>query len=137
MALPACQSLKEWKVTNIVTHPKRYVKVQQDLPAQQYLKTGRYQKAIDAYKAAHTENPSDQALLNNYIKTIEEINNIANKSFRVKNYDQAGKIYSLLLKNYSGFKRYKKRLSFDSDFLNTRITDFSNRKIKSTYLSNN
>jgi len=87
------------------------------------MKTGDYQKTIDVYKAEYAKHPQDQALLREYVKSLEEMNDAADSSFERENYNSAGKTYNVLLKNYPAFKVFTHMLSFDRAKLNAKLTD--------------
>ena len=87
------------------------------------MKTGDYQKTIDAYRAEHAKNPQDQVLLREYVKSLEEMNGAADSSFEREDYTSAGKTYNVLHKNYPAFKAFTHMLSFDRAKLNAKLTD--------------
>lgn len=76
------------------------------------------QKGIDAYGAERGKHPHDQALTRNYIKDLEDLRVSADRASENGNLAQAGRIYSVLLKNY---REFPKRLSFGQDYLNTKL----------------
>jgi tetratricopeptide (TPR) repeat protein len=87
------------------------------------MKTGDHQKNIDIYKAEYAKNPQDQALLREYVKSLEEMNDAADSSFEREDYTSAGKTYNVLLKNYPAFKAFAHMLSFERAKLNAKLTD--------------
>jgi tetratricopeptide (TPR) repeat protein len=97
--------------------------VQETVSNKKFMKTGDYQKTIDAYKAEYAKHPQDQALLREYVKSLEEMNDAAYGSFEREDYTSAGKTYNVLLKNYPAFKAFTHMLSFDRTKLNAKLTD--------------
>ena len=87
------------------------------------MKTGDYQKTIDAYKAEYAKHQQDHALLREYVKSLEEMNDAADGSYKREDYTSAGTTYNVLLKNYPAFKAFTHMLSFDRAKLNAKITD--------------
>jgi len=85
--------------------------------ARQYLIAGDFKKAIDSYKACYKEYPDDPVLLDNYINTIEDMKNLADRALSRENFVSAGKIYQALWKNYKYFKKFYKSLSFPEKYL--------------------
>jgi tetratricopeptide (TPR) repeat protein len=105
--------------------PKRSVhkSAQAATQARQHLAAGEYQKAINNYRSAYRNRPQDQALLEDYVKDLEEIKKAADKASNENNLALAGRIYDVLLKNYSYFKDFSRMLSFDRTHLDTKLTD--------------
>jgi tetratricopeptide (TPR) repeat protein len=84
---------------------------------------GDYSRAIEVYKFSFANYPENQKLLSNYLATLENIKRVADRSFEKKDYNLAGKTYYALLSQYSYFKNVAQLLSFDSEFLNARVTE--------------
>ena len=84
-----------------------------------------FQRALDAYEVIRLKYPKDSILLQSYVKAIENIKNRADMAFKKKDFTSSGKIYNILLSNYSRFNDAEQFLSFDSKFLNASITDCS------------
>ena len=61
---------------------------------------GEYQKAADIYAVAHQKHPRDQALLKEYVQSIEKIKTIADEVFARDDFISAGQLYAVLIKNY-------------------------------------
>jgi len=89
--------------------------------AQPYLKKGDFQKAIDVYQGAYQKDPKDSLLLVNYIKTLEQIKRHGEKAEAREDFALAGSTYDILLRNYPQFADFVHSLSFDADFLETKI----------------
>jgi tetratricopeptide (TPR) repeat protein len=85
--------------------------------------TGDYQKTIDAYKSEHAKHPSDLSLTKEYVNSLDEIEDTADKEFEKENYISACKTYNILLKNYPAFKPFAGMLSFNKAKLNKKLTD--------------
>jgi len=115
--LPSCMYWKKVKMDTINQ-------------TQKYLITGDYQKTIDVYIAIHNKYPKDQTLLGHYITTIEDIKITADRAFEEEDFASAGRIYHVLLSNYSHFKGFVQLLSFDRKSLNAVIKNSEIRLIK-------
>jgi tetratricopeptide (TPR) repeat protein len=88
----------------------------------QFMRAGEYQKAIDAYDVDYRRHPQDQALVKEYVKSIEDIKAVADKASDREDFASAGSKYHILLKNYPRFKGFEKRLSFNSSHLNAKLS---------------
>jgi len=95
--------------------------------SQQYLQAGNFQKAIDTCQETSEEYPEAQTVLDNYVKTLREINNSAERFFETKDYPSAIRIHSLLLKNWPRVQKFEKSLPFSHQSLNMRLRDSRNR----------
>jgi tetratricopeptide (TPR) repeat protein len=91
--------------------------------AAQFLSLGDFLKALDAYKPAYGKYPNDKTLLKNYIKSVEEIKEAADKEFSDGDYVHAGKGYRALLVNYADFSAFASSLSFDKQRVDARLRD--------------
>jgi tetratricopeptide (TPR) repeat protein len=89
--------------------------------AQKHIKAGDWQKAIDIYNVEYQKHPHDQALMSEYVKTIENIKSSADKALDKKDFASAGRKYDVLLKNYEHLKGFDKKLSFNSSHLNEKL----------------
>ena len=56
---------------------------------QEYVKTGSFQNAIDGYSRALEDHPYEVRVIENYIRTVEEIRNFADRAYNAKNYSSA------------------------------------------------
>lgn len=91
--------------------------------SKEYLRAGDFNRAIDVHRASFARYPNDQKLLKSYVKTLEDIRNVADRTFDKKDFARAGKTYYVLRKNYAHFKNFDELLSFDAEFLNERLTE--------------
>jgi len=89
--------------------------------AKKHIDVGEYQKAIDVYNVEYRKHPHDQALVRDYVKSIENIKSSGDKAFDKEDFASAGRNYYVLLKNYSHFKGFGKKLSFNSTQLNEKL----------------
>jgi tetratricopeptide (TPR) repeat protein len=82
-----------------------------------------YQGILHDWKVKHAKNPKNQEIMKNYAKAVEEMKSAADKAYEKDNYAFSGKIYGILHKNYPGFKRFAKWLSFNRQELNDRLSN--------------
>ena len=90
-------------------------------PAKEHMKAGDYQKAITVYRVAYRKHPNSKTLLGAYVKSIEKIKSDADAAWDKADFASAGRKYDLLLKNYSHFNGFEKKLSFNSNHLNENL----------------
>ncbi|MBW2605150.1 MAG: hypothetical protein JRE28_12705 [Deltaproteobacteria bacterium] len=90
--------------------------------AKEHMEAGACQKAIDVYNVEYRKHPHDQALVREYVKSIENITSAADKALDKEDFASAGKNYDVLLKNYVHFKVFEKKLSFNSTHLNEKLS---------------
>jgi tetratricopeptide (TPR) repeat protein len=91
--------------------------------AKVHMKAGDYQKAINIYNFAYRRYPTNQGLLGAYVKSVENIKTAADKAFAKADFASAGRNYDFLLKNYTHFTGFEKKLSFQSTQLNEKLSD--------------
>ncbi|MEJ2657421.1 MAG: hypothetical protein P8012_09520 [Desulfobacterales bacterium] len=89
--------------------------------ANEHIKAGECQKAIDVYNVEHRKHPNDQSLVRAYVKIIENIKSTADKALDKKDFATAGRNYDILLKNYAYFKGFDKKLSFSGTHLDEKL----------------
>jgi tetratricopeptide (TPR) repeat protein len=89
--------------------------------AKKHMEAGEYQKAIDVYNVEYRKHPHDQALVREYVRSIENITSAADKALDKKDFAVAGRNYDVLLKNYAHFKGFDKELSFNITHLNEKL----------------
>jgi len=94
--------------------------------SQEYLKAGDFQKAIDTCQATYEEYPEAQTVLDNYIKTIQEIKASADGFFKTKDFVSAMRIYSLLSKNSPRFQKFETSLPFTKGLLDAQSRNLKN-----------
>jgi tetratricopeptide (TPR) repeat protein len=92
-----------------------------DDQVRQDLKAGNYAKAIDAYPLAFKEYPGDETLAAKYLQTVQEVKAVGDKALAVKDFAQAGRIYRVLLVNYSNFKSLAAKLTFSKSVLEAAV----------------
>jgi hypothetical protein len=114
LIVQSCVVMKSW------ISPKS--PVQTPTHAKQFMDSGEYQKAIDAYNVEYRKHPQDQALVREYVKSIEDIKSAADKASDEEDFASAGRNYNVLLKSYPCFKGFDKRLSFNSTHLNIKLS---------------
>jgi tetratricopeptide (TPR) repeat protein len=85
------------------------------------MEAGEYEKALDEYDAGHRKHPRDQVLTTEYVKSIEDLRSIADKSWDAKESAPAGRMYDLLLKRYGQFKNFAEMLTFNRTYLDQKL----------------
>ena len=83
---------------------------------------GAYQLAIDDYQTERRSRPGDQALAEEYVKSLEDMKAAADRASDKYDFASAGKTYDVLLTNYSSFDGLVRALSFDAGHLNERLS---------------
>ncbi len=91
--------------------------------SQEYLDKADFQKAIDVYGSVYSKYPEDKPLVENYIRTVEEIYKTADMEFSRGNFVRAEKNYEILLTNFRYFRPFAQQLSFTSVNLNCKIRE--------------
>ena len=86
------------------------------------MEAGEYQKAIDAYNVEYQKHPHDLSLEKAYVKGIENIASAADTALDKKDFASAGRNYDVLLRNYPHFEGFEKELSFNSIYLNEKLS---------------
>jgi tetratricopeptide (TPR) repeat protein len=125
---PSCAQMKSFLSPQAsVQTPQPSVKtpqpsVQARNEVKQHLGAGQYRKALDDYRSEYMKHPHDQALMREYVRSIEDIKTKADKISDAGDLASAGRIYDTLLKTFSDFKTFAHLLSFDSVQLNTELT---------------
>ena len=89
--------------------------------AKEHMEAGKCQKAIDVYNVEYRKHPNDQALVGEYVKSIENIKSAADKALDKEDFASAGRKYDVLLKNYAHIKGFEEKLSFKSTHLNEKL----------------
>jgi len=90
--------------------------------SKQFMSAGEYQKAIDAYNVEYRRHPQDQALVKEYVKSLEDIKSAADKASDREDFASTCRKYHVMLKNYPRFKGFEKMLSFNSSHLNAKLS---------------
>ena len=89
--------------------------------AKKHIKAGDWQKAFNVYNVEYRKRPHNQALVREYVKSIENIKSAADKALHKEDFASAGRKYQVLLKNYANFNGFDKKLSFNSTHLNEKL----------------
>lgn len=90
--------------------------------AREQIDLGQYQNAIDIYMTEYRSRPQDEVLVQEYVKGLEDIMAVAEKAFGEHDFASSGRIYKLLLEDYSYFKDFAEKLSFKSSDLDARLS---------------
>jgi len=75
------------------------------------LAAGEYEKAMASYRDLVFKNPKDEKLKSEYRETVEAVKQSADRAYLQKNYARAGRVYGVLVANFSDFS-VAGRLSF-------------------------
>jgi tetratricopeptide (TPR) repeat protein len=118
---PAAQTSAQ--PTNGPSKPAAQTSAQPATEPMQHMKTGEYLKALDDYRSEYRKHPHDEALLREYVKSIEDIKAKADRISDTGDLASAGRIYDTLLKTFPDFKTFAHLLSFDRAYLNTELTE--------------
>ena len=94
---------------------------QVNILAKEHIKAGDWQKAFNVYNVEYQKRPHNQALVREYVKSIENIKSAADKALDKEDFASAGRKYDVLLKNYAHFKGFDRKLSFNSTHLNEKL----------------
>lgn len=89
--------------------------------SQQQMIGGDYQKALDYYIVACEKHPDDKNLLENYLMTVKRIKQFGDMALEAEDFVLAKKIYSVLLKNYSHFRKFDRSLPFTKNSLRSTL----------------
>ncbi|HDP24653.1 MAG TPA: hypothetical protein ENN34_04345 [Deltaproteobacteria bacterium] len=113
------------QTTDHVTPPSetpRHVPDHMIYLAKNHMEAGEYQKAFDLYRKESQKHPDNLPLVKEHVTSIEQIRAMADTAFEKNDFASSGKLYYVLLNNYATFATVAQLLSFDSDFLNTRLS---------------
>ena len=89
--------------------------------ARAHMAAGAYQEAIDDYAAERQRQPRDQALLKQYVGSVEAIKRSADEAYDRSDFAPAGRDYELLRRNFPRFAGFASALSFDRAQLESRL----------------
>ncbi len=96
---------------------KECLMVRSKSQANNAIESGDYKKALEIYKLATQAFPEDPSLNENLIRTVIEIYAIGEKILEREDYVQAGKMYTLLLKEHPWLKNSDAPLPFSGNTL--------------------
>jgi Flp pilus assembly protein TadD len=122
LIVQSCAAMKSWISPKSPVQTPQKSPVQTPTHAKQFMEAGEYQRAIDAYNVEYRKHPQDQALVKEYVKSLEDIKSAADKALDKEGFASAGRNYNVLLKNYPRFKSFNKGLSFNSTYLNIKLS---------------
>jgi tetratricopeptide (TPR) repeat protein len=91
--------------------------------AKKNIEAGGYQKAIDTYSIECHKKPQDPQLMIEYAKSLDGIKSSADKALEKKDFVYAGRMYYILHNNYAKFSDVGHMLSFDSAYLDTKLSN--------------
>jgi tetratricopeptide (TPR) repeat protein len=96
--------------------------VQASTLARQHMEAGEYQEAIEIYNDECRKQPKDLPLEKEYAKSLEGIKSNADKALEKRDFAYAGRMYYVLQNNYDEFNNVDHMLSFNSAYLNTKLS---------------
>jgi tetratricopeptide (TPR) repeat protein len=85
--------------------------------AQMEVEAGRFQRAIDICEEIYQKYPRDPTVRSGYIRTLESVKSSGDRAFEKNDFEMAGNIYEILVKNWSHFEDLSPSLSFKKSFL--------------------
>ena len=95
--------------------------------AEQYVRKGDFEQALESYSAALRANPADGAVRKSYLDAVEVMEEAAGTAFDKGEFASSGRLYHVLLRNYPHFQNFTADLSFDRKYLQAQLTDCSDR----------
>jgi len=87
------------------------------------LAAGDFEKALSGFREAAKNNPGGLELTANYLRTVEEIKQAADRSRDQRDYARAGGIYRILWDNYANFGSFAAKLTFKKAYLETALKE--------------
>lgn len=129
----ASTKTKSKRQTSVSSMPKRQAPTDAAQPArpapapainlaQRNIRAGNYQQAINIYSNECHRKPRDSQLLLTYAKSLDGIRSTADSAFAKREFADAGRIYSLLQRNYAKFSHVVQLISFDDSYLESRLS---------------
>lgn len=97
--------------------------VQTPVEINQHMTAGNYQKAIELYKSKIDNNPQDEGLILEYVKSLKSIKTAADRALDREDFSRACKTYNLLLKTSREYNHLAHLLPFDQTQLHLSLTD--------------
>jgi tetratricopeptide (TPR) repeat protein len=88
--------------------------------ADEYLVADQYKKALGVYAEAYAR-CNNEVILENYLRTGNQVRIVADDAYQKKNYLKAGRIYHILLDQRIAGQDSGKSLSFDDVYLKRMI----------------
>jgi tetratricopeptide (TPR) repeat protein len=87
------------------------------------LAAGDFEKALSGFREAARKNPGGTELAANYVRTVEEIKQTADRALRQRDFTRSGRIYRILLDNYADFGTFAAKLTFKKAQLETALKE--------------
>lgn len=92
-----------------------------DLKFKQNLQRGDFENALDSYLNLVRYYPDDSALSSTLTKASHDIKGVGDKALQEENHPLAGKIHSLLLRNYESLGKFLPKVDFSREDLEKLI----------------
>ncbi len=86
-------------------------------PSAQAVKAGSLARALDIFQAALKESPGDAELAAKYRGTVNQIKAIGDNAFGAKDFAQAGRVHTVLLRDYASFEGMRPPVAFSREAL--------------------
>lgn len=96
---------------------------QASIESRKSLAAGDFEKALSGFREAAKKNPRGKGLAANYVRTIEEIKQEADRVLDQRDYARAGGIYRILLDHYADFGAFATKLTFKTAHLETALNN--------------
>ena len=136
LTLQSCAQMKSWILPKSSVKTSAHVKHTSQAPspaptpaptqavnlAKKHMEAGEYQKAIDIYNDECRKQPKDLPLVKEYAKSLEGIKSTADNALEKEDFASAGRMYYVLQNNYAKFNNVTQMLSFNSTYLNTKLS---------------
>jgi len=87
------------------------------------LAAGDYEKALSGFREAATKNPRNLDLAAEYVRTVEEIKQTADRALGQRDFARAGGIYRILLDNFADFGAFAAKLTFKKARLESALKE--------------
>ncbi|HUT08181.1 MAG TPA: hypothetical protein VMY15_04995 [Candidatus Latescibacteria bacterium] len=94
---------------------------QTSVESQKSLAAGDFGKALSGFREATKKDPLGKELAANYVRTVEEIKQAADRAQGRRDYTRAEGIYRALLDNYADFGAFASKLTFKKAALETAL----------------
>jgi tetratricopeptide (TPR) repeat protein len=99
---------------------------QASIESRKSLAAGDFEKSLSGFREATKKNPRGKKLAANYVRTVEEIKQVADRAMSQRDCARAGSIYRILLDHYADFGAFATKLTFKQVHLETALKNCRN-----------